>query len=1300
MNFSISINLFRTILIIIIFSFNASLSFAQIDPDFIWVKNFGGSDDDQSNDIAIDGAGNVIVTGSFQGSMTVGSTTLNSFGGDDIFLIKLDPQGNVLWALRAGGSDYDVGYSVTTDNNNNIIITGSFSGDAFFGSTVLTSSGGTDVFIAKYSTNGALLWAKKGGGSSFDAGYSVSVDNSGAIYVTGVFSRSIQFDQLSMQGGEYFSIFLVKYDASGSALWLNAGISNGFYNFGYGVATNSNNDVFLTGIFGEVTNFSGTVLTSVAGPDVFLARYSSSGNLIWIRQAGGSSFNEIGYDIAIDSNNDIYLVGGFSETINFAGIPPLTATSSMNAFVAKYNLSGTPQWAVIAGELNNTFGYGIALDKAGNIFVGGTVGQFGFKRGEQDKLFFCKLRSNGQKIWEFSAGNENINSPGGIVVNNNGEAYISGGFYASGLFGSTQLSSNGFKDAIIGKLPAPRINLLNPNISFGSVAIGGNSSRTVQISNPSTTRLNIYNLALAGSNANEFSISGSLQSIAPQQTANLNISFTPLSSGQKNAIIIIESEAISTPDTVFLTGSGGNLSLTLSTNTLNFGTLEVNESAELVLTLTNTGTQAIILNDVQISGSNQNEFGIIGQLQDTIPATESRNLRIIYTPSSPGSKFAQLSVLSNAPSSPDIVSLIGNAVPSNIIISFSSRSINFGNVDVNTFAERNLVVTNTSAQTVYINDIFVVEPSDEEFGALILQDSIPPSGILNVRVFFLPVSAGPKSAFLIFESNASSSPDTILLSGNAVSSIIVQQPGNVPLGQTTSLNVLPPPGFSVSSNQFYYKRTGEAEFQQSTMNLSGEFFVANIPPAFSTVRGIQYYIEFSDGQQIITFPSENPFTNPASLQVNIERLNFPELLKPSVYRMVSAPLILNNPSLASVLIDDYGSYDSLTWRLFSWNPQTAQYVEFPNLIKDFSPGNAFWLIHRTGKIFDLENGESVPSVSNINVLIQPGWNQIANPFAFPIDWSILDVPETIQPPVRWIPDSLDYEINQSILEPWEGYWVFNPLSQSINISFPPVERTGDKPVRKISDNLTDAEFFIQIKSSLENTPYRDNQNFVGMLKPGVTTNKQNVLEAPPILNDIRLSIIEQNTRYAQKIIENNIEGGAWNLTLSTNHKNKNVVLYFSELKYIPEMFNIYLLNKEKQVSVPIINQRAVINTENSEQINLQLIIGTEEFAKQKAGNISLTPAEFVLYQNYPNPFNPSTKIEYNLREKSIVTLEVYDLLGRKVVTLLDSEMQDAGRNYAAWDGKNSAGVFVSSGVYIYQLRANDFVLSKKMVLIR
>lgn len=1193
MKIDFSFKSYSVLLVLMLLSITGIPVNAQIDPDFLWLRNFGGLDYDQANDIAVDNDGNIIITGSFQGNATFGTFQLNSIGFDDIFLVKLDPSGNVLWAVRAGGLEYDEGSAVTTDNNNNIIITGSFSGDAFFGSILLTSSGSSDVFTAKYSSDGIALWAKKGGSSSYDAGFAVTTDNSGNVYTAGTFSRAAQFGLLSGQGGEYSNVFLVKYNSFGDEQWIQTGTGSGFYNNAYGLATNSLNDVIMTGTFSELTTFSGINLNSIAGPDIFLVRYDTNGSLIWINQAGGSSFNEFAQDVAIDKNNDIFLTGGFSETINFGSIS-LTTIGNSNTFVTKYNLSGVPQWAVQAGGSDYTSGNSLAVDLAGNILVLGSTGQLGLKRGGLDKIQFLKLRSNGQNIWEFTAGSDNGNSAGGIGINNNGEIYVSGSFLGTGIFGSQVVNSSGNFDVFVGKIPAPILNIVTPSIDFGSVAVGNTSNRNVTLSNPSTTRLAVYNLILEGPAANEYTFAGNVSAIQPQQTVDLELTFSPLSPGIKNAIIIIESEATSTPDTVLISGTGGTVSLSLSADTLDFGTLDVNISAELVLTISNTGSQSILISDILITGLNSNEFGLIGQLQDSIPPSDSRNIRVIYTPSSPGSKIAELSILSNSPGS----------------------------------------------------------------------------------------------------------PDNVVLLGNAISAIVVELPVPASLGQNTTLNVTPPEGFEVTSNQFFYKRTGEIEFQSSTMTLSGENFIASIPPAFSTIRGIQYYLEFSDGITIVTFPSNNPQSNPASIPVNISQINYPMALEPSEYSMLSIPLLLSDPSISAVLLDDYGSYDNRIWRILHWDEPSNEYLEFPNLTKDFLPGNGFWLIHRDGRTFNIQNAVSVQSIGDYTVTVNPGWNQIANPFAFPVDWLTIENSQLVDSPVRWNVELLDYEYEQLVLNPWEGYWVFNPTSQNINLFIPPIESSGDSPLHKVPEISSSEEFIIQIRSRLENTKYQDNQNFIGMISAADNKHHKNLLEAPPITNDLRLSIIDNNKKYAKNIVQVNSSGAAWNLALLTTHKNKNVYLDLEDLYGFPEEFQMWLLDLNKQVAVPVQNNIAVLNSGNAEQINLQVIIGTEEFAKHQAGSIQLTPVDYALYQNYPNPFNPSTMIEYNLREKSTVTLEIFDVLGRKIHTLVANEIQNAGRHSILWEGRNLTGKPVSSGVYIYQLRANNFVESRKMILLR
>ena len=1167
----------------------------QIDPDFLWINSYGSGDYETSEDVTIDNQGNIIITGTFSDDLIFGPTILIPQGFSDTYLAKFGPDGNPIWAISAGGSESSSGISVTTDNNNNIIVTGYFYADITFGTTTLTSFGGTDVFVAKFNANGNLLWAVQGGGQNFDNVNAVTTDNFNNIYIAGSFQSFIQFANLIAEGGIYTNIYLVKFTSNGIPLWLRSGTGNDFYNEARGLATNNANDVFLTGSFGTVTDFSGTILTSIAGPDIFLARYDTNGNLTWIRHAGGTAFNEIGFDLAIDSNNDIYITGRFSETVNFDNIL-LTSEGFANIFIAKYNLSGNAQWAVQAGDSGYSFGKGISLDAAGNIAIIGNKGRFfDSPQGEGDDIYIGKFRKDGTKIWDFIAGGNNYNEAGSIVTDNNGELIVTGLFAGLANFGSFILNSDFSSDIFLGRLPSPDLSISQQLVDFQTVLIDSSRSQTVSLSNPSTTALHIFDISITGPDAAAFSLNANFNRIAPLQSENVSLTFLPLTPGVKTAYLVIESDALTSPDTITVTGTGGISSLSFSTKTIDFGTLDVNLSAEHFITLTNSGTETIILSDVLITGLNQSEFGLTGQLQDTIPTSESRVIRVIFTPS----------------------------------------------------------------------------------------------------------SAGLKSAELLFISDAASSPDTVILSGNAITSIIVEQPDSIKLGQDNTLNIIAPEGLEVVSNQFYYRRTGERLFQQTAMTMVGNNYVATIPQQYSTIRGVQYYVEFSDGFTLVTFPTNDPLNSPASLTVNIDELIFPNQFIPAEYAMISVPLSLNNPDITSVLGNDYGTYNNSVWRLFRWNGLNESYLEHPDLNTGFLPGNAYWLIHRDGIPFKITNAVSVDAFNNYNIDVRPGWNQIANPFAFPVDWFEIENSEIVDAPVRWDTALLDYEYNQSVLEPWEGYWVYNPDLQVVTLSIPPVESMIGSPLPKPSIVLDENEFIIQIKAEIENTKHIDYQNYVGMLNDNKHIGmKKNILEAPPIKNEIGLSIIDSDKKFAQKLVSHNKDGMVWDLYLAVKELWQNVHIAFASEYKLPEGFNIWLLNVDSEVSVPVENYKAVINNEDKGTINLKLIIGTQEFAKQAAGNVSLTPTEYTLYQNYPNPFNPSTTISYNLKEKSVVTLEIYDVLGSKIKTISYNETQNAGRHTVVWNGDNTEANPVSSGVYLYRLKANNFVETKKMILVR
>jgi hypothetical protein len=230
----------------------------KIDPTetVVWAKTFGGADGDQGNGLAVDASGNVILTGWFaSASITFSATVLNNVGAasSDLFIVKYDTDGNLIWVKSTGGSGNDRGYAVSCDANSNVFVTGWYTSATInFGTGNLTNAGSStnDIFIVKYDAGGTTLWAKSIGGSSADGGRACANDASGNTYVLGSFSSSsVNFGtgSLSNSSSGTYDLFLAKYDPSGTALWSTK--VGGIYDeMGNAIAVSGNN-IYLTGSF-------------------------------------------------------------------------------------------------------------------------------------------------------------------------------------------------------------------------------------------------------------------------------------------------------------------------------------------------------------------------------------------------------------------------------------------------------------------------------------------------------------------------------------------------------------------------------------------------------------------------------------------------------------------------------------------------------------------------------------------------------------------------------------------------------------------------------------------------------------------------------------------------------------------------------------------------------------------------------------------------------------------------------------------------------------------------------------------
>lgn len=360
---------------------------AKYDPTgaYLWAISIGGTESDFGLALAVDNSGNVILTGTFRGTVDFdpgsGTALRSSAGQEDIFLAKYDPSGNYLWALTMGGTEKDSGNSVAVDADGNVYLTGEFDGAVDFaaggGAPNVLLNQYIDAFVAKYDSNGKNLWAIRMGGTTTDAGTSIALDGTGRLYIAGKYRLTANFGGgNTLFGGGQMNTFLAQYDAdSGACLWA-VPVRGTSDVVGTGVVANANGDLYLTGHFGGTANFgSGAVsLSSRGGMDGFLAKYNAAGNLIWATHFGGTG-SDSGNGLALDAHGNVYVAGHFNGAAQFNAAPdPLVSLDNLgreDGFLAQYAPDGTCLWARSMGGPENDRCLGVVVDVLGNAGVTG-----------------------------------------------------------------------------------------------------------------------------------------------------------------------------------------------------------------------------------------------------------------------------------------------------------------------------------------------------------------------------------------------------------------------------------------------------------------------------------------------------------------------------------------------------------------------------------------------------------------------------------------------------------------------------------------------------------------------------------------------------------------------------------------------------------------------------------------------------------------------------------------------------------------------------------------------------------------
>ncbi len=345
------------------------------DGKLLWAQRFGGPSDEFGNGVALDGKGNIYIVGSFTNKMQIGKDTLVSAGDHDAFIAKLTPDGVVQWARRGGGVNSDFAMSVAVDKDGNAFVAGYFRDTSTFGTTVLSPWRRSllTMFFAKYDKNGKCEWAKPIGGSNYQSqfdGVSIDVDGSGNAYLGGCIRGEAYIDQLSLTSKGMTDLFLAKFSPNGKVLWAkNAGAPNGIAMIK--ALKHTNDHIAISGYYiNDIAFDPKTTLSSQLGfSDLFVASYNDDGAFEWVTNSKGRGA-KIGEALTADSKGNLYLTGNFNDSLNF-GNEKLSSDGRQSLFVASFDPQGAFRFSKQSGRGGVIFSRAIGLDKDDNIYIAG-----------------------------------------------------------------------------------------------------------------------------------------------------------------------------------------------------------------------------------------------------------------------------------------------------------------------------------------------------------------------------------------------------------------------------------------------------------------------------------------------------------------------------------------------------------------------------------------------------------------------------------------------------------------------------------------------------------------------------------------------------------------------------------------------------------------------------------------------------------------------------------------------------------------------------------------------------------------
>jgi len=855
-----------------------------------------------------------------------------------------------------------------------------------------------------------------------------------------------------------------------------------------------------------------------------------------------------------------------------------------------------------------------------------------------------------------------------------------------------------------GESYAPHILKSTSILNFGNVLKDSVAYLTATIYNNGIGELVIFpdSLFIAGSDSEYFQID-SVESyhINTTDSSKIFISFDASKPEENLAVLnVFSNDPDSHHVSIDLSAFVLVPFISLSHQTMDFGSIPLFTDKNKSLSIYNFGHNnlTVFYDSLEIDGDGAYFFNI-----DSIPTDniiqpgDSAKIVLQYSADSVGTKSANLKIKSSDLVYPEMtVSLTGSSATPKIAI--SDTSIDFGTVPANSDTTIKLIITNSGQGNLIIyKDSFFLTGSDTSSFVINALDSnlvLLPQTTYEAGIEFDTDTVGSRSAKLHIYCNDYINPDIqIDLSGlvfdNTSASISIDNQHSseeLSNNQNGNLRFVVSTIFPTDSVILNYRQGGTESFYSAActdlaqMNL----WEIAIDSSWITSKGFEYFIRVYHGWTFTDWPAK-----PKSLLVNFDNVEFPMTTQKEVYQKISVPFCTAEQTLEEMFVDNLGNYDSTQYRIFDCiNGST--YTEISNMNGVIPPGKSLWLITKNEVSLDFNNAKTVPTDTTYKISLKQGWNMIASPFNFPVNWSEF-APDL---ELRFYDGTKDWP-TVSIMEPFKGYAVNDSLGSEIFIE--PKEYIGSTGLPKQSMYN---EYDWTINLHVEQGKLHDWYNFAGVKYDAKTgMDKYDYEEPPPIGDYVGLYFLINNAstnkleKFSSDVKNESNKGYIYDFEVIGNISGKRSLRL--EPNSLPEDFQYIVVNPDSKTKYDSDKIDLYLNKNK-----LQLIVGNEDFINSKTTEFNYVPSTFRLEQNYPNPFNPMTTINYELPGYSNLSATVYNILGQKVKTILNNVEKEPGYYQINWDGKNDFGNNVASGIYVLSFQSKKYKQSIKMIVQR